>query len=52
MKAQIAMKSMAVFQGKYITVFHNIPALTSDQWRRQKQELEQQLFDIFVKYQK
>ena len=42
----------AVFQGKTITVTHLTPILTPEQREKRKQEIEHQLYDVFVKYTK
>ena len=40
----------AIFQGKPITVTHLIPILTPDQKAKRKQEIERNLYDVFIKY--
>ena len=42
----------AVFQGKTITVAHLTPILTPEQREKRKQEIEHELYDVFVKYTK
>jgi hypothetical protein len=41
---------VAVFQGKTITVTHLTPVLSTDERKEQKREIEQKLYDVFVKY--
>ena len=40
----------AVFQGKPITVTHLTPVLTPEQKEKRKSEIENQLYDVFIKY--
>ena len=42
----------AVFQGKTITVIHKTPILTPEEREKRKREIEHQLYDVFVKYDK
>jgi hypothetical protein len=42
----------ATFQGKTITVTHLTPILTAEQREKRKREIEHQLYDVFVKYNK
>jgi len=42
----------AMFQGKPIAVTHIIPTLTSQQKERRKQEIENQLYEVFSNYTK
>ena len=42
----------AVFQGKTITVTHITPILTPEEREKRKREIENQLYDVFVKYDK
>ena len=42
----------AVFQGKPIVVKHIIPALTPRQKEQRKQEIENQLYEVFSNYAK
>ena len=39
-----------MFQGKPITVTHIVPALTPQQRKQRKSEIENQLYDVFSKY--
>lgn len=40
------------FQGKPITVTHLTPILTPKQREKRKDEIESQLYDVFIKYSK
>jgi len=40
----------AIFQGKTIIVTHLTPVLTAEQQAKRKDEIERQLYDVFVKY--
>ena len=40
----------ALFQGKPVTVTHLIPILTKEQKEKRKSEIENQLYDVFIKY--
>ena len=42
----------ATFQGKPITVTHLTPILSPEQRAKRKSEIEHQLYDVFVKYNK
>jgi hypothetical protein len=42
----------AVFQGKPITITHLTPILSTEEKEKRKSEIEHQLYDVFVKYNK
>jgi len=42
----------AMFQGKPITITHLTPELSPDDRTKRKREIEHQLYDVFVKYNK
>ena len=42
----------ALFQGKTITITHLTPILSPEERTKRKQEIEHQLYDVFVKYTK
>jgi len=41
-----------LFQGKAITVTHLTPILSPEERKKRKCEIEHQLYDVFVKYNK
>ena len=42
----------AIFQGKPITVTHLTPILSPNERAKIKREIEHQLYDVFIKYNK